>query len=142
MCSCVTYPRQFNAALAFGHLTPHAPHIVCHHCGVLVCADEDFLEPVQAALANGFDVTLVSHDTGSNVMLAQAYARPPLLWSRFLRQVSGEQQVVLPYGGEADDDDECGWCVCAQCAASPIRHLPRMHAMVGVLGLAVCMTGA
>ena len=64
-------------------------------------SDEDFINPVQQALAAGFDVTLVTHDSASEALLAQGYARPPLLWSAFLRQASGEADVVLPYGGEA-----------------------------------------
>ncbi|KAG2446472.1 hypothetical protein HYH02_008463 [Chlamydomonas schloesseri] len=67
---------------------------------VLISGDEDFLEAVQGALAAGFAVELVTHDTASGALLAQGYARPPTLWSRFLRDASGVADVVLPYGDE------------------------------------------
>eukprot|EP00198_Chlamydomonas_reinhardtii_P004633 XP_001693969.1 predicted protein [Chlamydomonas reinhardtii] len=67
---------------------------------VLISGDEDFLEGVQGALAAGFSVELVTHDTASGALLAQGYARPPTLWSRFLRDASGVADVVLPYGDE------------------------------------------
>ncbi|KAG2433865.1 hypothetical protein HXX76_008219 [Chlamydomonas incerta] len=67
---------------------------------VLISGDEDFLEGVQGALAAGFAVELVTHDTASGALLAQGYARPPTLWSRFLRDASGVADVVLPYGDE------------------------------------------
>lgn len=38
---------------------------------VLISGDEDFLEGVQGALAAGFSVELVTHDTASGALLAQ-----------------------------------------------------------------------
>ncbi|PNH11776.1 hypothetical protein TSOC_001388 [Tetrabaena socialis] len=67
---------------------------------VLISGDEDFLEPVQAALQAGFGVELLTHDTASGALLAQGYSHRPTLWSAFLRACSGVQQVVLPYGDE------------------------------------------
>lgn len=72
----------------------------CAACSPLMRADEDFREPIQNCLANGFDVQLVTHDTGSAALIGQPYPRPPLLWSTLLRQAAGGQPVVMAYGGE------------------------------------------
>ena len=52
---------------------------------VLLTGDADFLEPVQRALALGFDVQLVHYGpSASRLLLAQRYASPPVEWTRFL----------------------------------------------------------
>ncbi len=57
---------------------------------VLLTGDADFLEPVQRALALGFDVRLVHHGpSASRLLLAQRYASPPVEWTRFLTAANG-----------------------------------------------------
>ncbi|GFR47954.1 hypothetical protein Agub_g9758 [Astrephomene gubernaculifera] len=66
------------------------------HTIVLIAGDKDYLEPLQGAREEGFNVELLARGDSSTtqVMQSQGTFTP---WLEFLRFYSGQQNIQLPY---------------------------------------------
>lgn len=75
---------------------------------VLLTGDEDFLEPAQHALAQGFDVQLVYYGpSASEALLRLPFRSPPIEWRAFLASCNNGVVPELSYGASKSVPRRC-----------------------------------